>query len=67
MTSKKENLVASSERKPAGVNPWYVLATLFGEDVTKETSNKNSSMGEVIDRINTLLAPNASNAFNKII
>ena len=51
----------------AGVNPWYVLATLFGEDVTKETSNKNSSMGEVIDRINTLLAPNASNAFNKII
>lgn len=67
MSSKKENLVDEIEKKPASENPWYVLATLFGEDVTKETSNKNSSMGEVIDRINTLLAPNASNAFNKII
>ena len=41
MSSKKENHMASSERKPAGVNPWYVLATLFGEDVTKATSDKN--------------------------
>ena len=29
------------EKKPASENPWYVLATLFGEDITKETSDKN--------------------------
>ena len=36
MSSKKENLVDEIEKKPASENPWYVLATLFGEYVTKD-------------------------------
>ena len=41
MPSKKENRMDDLNRKTATENPWYVLATLFGEDISDETTNKN--------------------------